>query len=70
MHCRPILNYTEILAFFQELLRAWQRHSSFDTDADLKTRLDALREFLRKEVDKEERITLTVYFLLKRKVLL
>lgn len=44
----------------EDLLRTWQRQPSFDADADLQTRLDALREFLRKEVDNEERINLAI----------
>ncbi|XP_054279009.1 uncharacterized protein LOC128997397 [Macrosteles quadrilineatus] len=42
----------------EELLRAWQRHSSYEVDAELKDRLDGLMKFLQKEVANEERITL------------
>ncbi|XP_054287608.1 uncharacterized protein LOC129003337 [Macrosteles quadrilineatus] len=42
----------------EELLRAWQRHSGYEVDAELKDRLDGLMKFLQKEVANEERITL------------
>src|SRR5436190_5722303 len=44
----------------EEVLRVWQRQPTFNEDSTLKSRLDCLMEFLRKEVNNEERIALAV----------
>ncbi|KAJ8985568.1 hypothetical protein NQ317_011530 [Molorchus minor] len=44
----------------EEILRVWQRSRAYDPESTLKSRLDDLMEFLRKEVENEERIQLAV----------
>ncbi|KAJ8964429.1 hypothetical protein NQ317_017452 [Molorchus minor] len=44
----------------EEILRVWQRSRAYDPNPPLKSRLDDLMEFLRKEVENEERIQLAV----------
>ncbi|KAJ8980838.1 hypothetical protein NQ317_018418 [Molorchus minor] len=42
----------------EEILRAWQRNTCFNLGSSLKDRLEKLMEFLKKEVESEERIAL------------
>lgn len=44
----------------EEMLRVWQRSSYYDKESVLKSRLECMMTFLRKEVESEERISLAV----------
>lgn len=44
----------------EDLIRAWQRSQLYSSQSNLKDRLDALMDFLRKEVVNEDRISLAV----------
>ena len=44
----------------EELLRIWQRSSSYEKDSVLESRLESMMTFLRNEVENEERISLAV----------
>lgn len=44
----------------EDLLRIWQRHSSFNADTDMNVHLDGVMDFVRKEVENKERIALAV----------
>lgn len=44
----------------EDIMRAWQRSTAYDSSCTLKSRLDKLMDFLRKEVENEERISLAM----------